>query len=386
MSYELVLPQLGLTMTEGTIIRWLKKEGDSVEKGDSLVEITTDKASNLIESPCSGLIKQILVPAGKKVPVLTTIALIVQSNESIAYPTSVDRAADVGDLAKRRGDRKRIKSSPKARKMAAERNLSLSQIKGSGPSGRIVAKDIEEFVSTSVEPLEDKKGADVVVEMEGMRKIIADSMSKSFHEKPHVTLNSCVDVTKILELHRALNHSLEEGLRIGINDLLIKCAALILKERPFLNSIVDGSKIILRKEINIGLAVSLPDGLVVPVVHSADQLSLKEIAKKTKILIEAARANSLEFHHLEGGTFTISNLGMFGIESFTPIINQPECAILGVGEIKETPVVEEGSIVIRKMMYFSLSFDHRAIDGAQAAQFMQSLKTLIHRPDLIWLY
>lgn len=420
MATEVVMPKLGLTMTEGTINRWLKQEGEQVEKDEPLLEVSTEKVVTEVEASASGILGKIIVPEGGTVEVATPIAFITAPGEEI--PKTAVPAYAASSCAERRPNqaseeapeplvqlplaKSRVKASPKAKKMAGERGIDLSLLKGSGPGGRIIAKDIGQYIPPSAPapepapapaPVPELVSApspwgDEVIEIKGIRKVIAERMTQSFTEKPHVTLNVRVDVSELQKLRRKINTHLQgdgasgaEISKISFNDLLLKLTALSLTRHRNMNAIIEGNRIVRRGEINIGLAVALDEGLIVPVVRSADRRSLKEIAVETKDLVKRARENLLTQDEFQGGTFTLSNLGMFGVENFTPIVNPPEVAILGVGQINRVPLVEENEIIIKPVIYLSLSFDHRATDGAQAAIFLKTLKDLIEEPQLIWL-
>ncbi|MGI6097492.1 MAG: dihydrolipoamide acetyltransferase family protein [Dethiobacteria bacterium] len=397
MATEVVMPKLGLTMTEGTINKWLKQVGEEVKKGEPLLEVSTDKVVTEVEAPAPGVLAKIIVPEGETVEVAKVIAIITALGEELpdipapeTETKSEPKAPKIQEFERTMIQappaKERIKASPKAKKLAREKGLDLSQIKGTGPGGRIVARDVENFTPPATGPLPPVTAGDESVELQGMRKVIAERMSKSFSEKPHVTLNSRVDVSALQKLRNKINEHLEsKGIKVTFNDLLLKVTAAALAHHRDLNAIVEGNRLVKRGAVNLGLAVALDDGLVVPVIKNADRLPLADIASLTKELIEKARAGRLKPDELQGGTFTLTNLGMYGIENFTPIINPPEVAILGVGQILKVPVVEGEEIAIKPMMYLSLSFDHRVIDGAQAAVFLKTLKELIEEPRLIWL-
>lgn len=398
MATTVIMPKLGLTMTEGTIERWLKQEGDRVEKGDPLVEIITEKINFQYESPASGILRKILHHEGEVVPVATPIALLVEEGEALPEfeaiqpeaPVEMHRPAAVEREI--RESRTRIFISPIARKIAEERGLDLSLLKGSGPGGRIIKQDVLEAAEKASArevkpPLPLEKPAGRVIPLKGIRKIIARRMTESFQSIPHFYLSLEVDMSCLQDLRERLKDEVEKraGIKLTLTDILVKVAASALKDHPIINSRIEEDHIRLLEEINIGVAIALEDGLIVPVVHHADKKSLTEIALTLRDLTERARGGKLSLEDVGGGTFTLSNMGMLGIDKFNPIINPPECSILGVGRTIEKPVVQAGEIRIRPMAWFNLSSDHRIIDGATAALFLNHLKRTIENPVFLLL-
>lgn len=389
MIKKIIMPQLGETMEEGTIERWLKKEGEKVEKGEPLLEITTDKATFEQESSASGFLRKILSPEKTTVPVTRTIAYLADSlEEEIPEepPESREQRADLpakapaslaGGSAQAGGREQeaeilpkpespqisgQVKVSPLAKKLAREKGIDLSQVKGSGPGGRIVEKDVLTFgqglVGVKVTPLSK------------MRQLIAERLSQSKQTAPHYYLQVEIDLTEAVKLH-------QKEPQISYNDLIIKATALALKEFPLINSTFEEGKIKSFSDINIGIAVAREEGLVVPVIKQVDKKNLPQLAKEREELVKRAQAQKLSPQDISGGTFTISNLGMFGVDGFTAIINPPQVGILAVGQIKSTPVVKNGQIEICKLMKATLSLDHRVIDGAYGAQFLKRLKEIL---------
>ena len=402
------MPQLGLTMTEGTIGKWIKQVGDAVKKGDILVEITTDKLSSEIESEAEGILLAIAAKEGDEIPVKGLIAIIGEANEEINLASDAPKAgAKVEAEAPAKEEKAvavtervkggRIIASPLAKKTAAKMGVDLSEVTGSGFNGRITQKDVlaqEQNVTVpaaapqaaaEVKISVPAESGDIIKPLTSMRKVIGKRMTESKHSAPHVTLTTEANVDKTIALRSKLNAK-NSDIRFSYTDILVKMAATALRSVPAMNSSIVGDNIIIHDRINIGVAVALEEGLLVPVVRDADRKGLKAICKDTKDLIGKARGNKLTGDELVGGTFTISNLGGYDIDGFTPIINLPECAILGVGRIVRKPIVNENDeIVPASMMTLSLSFDHRVADGALAAQLLKMIKDYLEDPDQMYL-
>lgn len=390
MSTTVIMPKLGLTMTEGTIEKWLKQEGDRVEKGEPLVEIITEKINFQYESPASGILRKILRHEGETVPVTTPIAIIAEEGEVVAEEErtkpEVPAEAPLPFAVQRESKEpsQRIFVSPVARKMAQEKGIDLSSIKGSGPMGRITKLDVLKAAEKGVAP-PIPKPLEKWIPLKGIRRIIAKRMTESFQNVPHFYLSLEIDMTSCLALHEQLREEVERRarLRLTLTDILVKVTASALKEHPIINSRIEGDQIHLIEEINIGVAIALEDGLIVPVIHHADQKSLTEIASTLRGLTQKAKEGKLSLEDVAGGTFTFSNMGMLGIDKFNPIINPPECSILGVGRTVEKPVFHGGEIRVRPMAWFSLSSDHRIVDGAAASLFLNDIKKRVEHPHLL---
>jgi pyruvate dehydrogenase E2 component (dihydrolipoamide acetyltransferase) len=452
---EVILPKLGQTMEFGTIIEWLKQEGDQVQRGEVLFTVESDKATLEVESPTKGYLRKILVPAGEERPVLIPVALITKTlDEDISsWQAGKLAGSQVGESAGQRiselidqssevskpseVSRERIFSSPRARKLAREKGVELALVTGSGPNGRIVERDVVSFLESAPKAtpvaqrvaeqtgvdLREVQGsgpggrvmkADVLevsqrvsesapgpilpspslgegpgvrteVPMSGVRARIARRMHAGHSETAPVTLTMEVDATDLVQVRERLKASLADtlGFNIGYNDLLIKIVARALRELPYMNARLDGDTIHHLDEVHVALAVDTERGLLVPVVRDADRKGMTEVAAELRQLVERAQAGTVLPDELSGSTFTITNLGMFEIDAFTPIINLPEAAILGVGRIKDCAAVVNGEIAVRKMMWLSLTFDHRLVDGAPAARFLQRIKQLIEEPYLL---
>ena len=445
MAAFIIMPKLGMTMTAGTITKWLKKEGDAVKKGDPVFELESDKLSNTQEAPADGILRKILVPEGQEVSILEHVGIVAETGEDISAltgGTSAEAPAEVpapqpAPAQDRKPTDGRIVATPRAKKVARELGVDLALVTPTGPKGSITEKDVwnyqaapapAEAAAVSVSPaapavkasplaakaaaalgvdlaelkkdgrilaadllayLEKERTAaptaDCAVQeerkpMSGMRKAIAQNMQASHMTSPTVTYNTEVDMSAMRTYREQLKSG---GVKVSYTDLLVKFVSRALKEFPLLNCSIEDGEIIYKHYINMGVAVALDNGLVVPNIRNADQKSLTEISAEVKSLAEAARNGSLSMDQMRGGTFTITNLGMYGIRTFSPIINQPEVAILGVNAMVDTMVVRNGEAVIRPMMNLSLTADHRAVDGAVAAQFLQRVRELLENPALM---
>jgi pyruvate dehydrogenase E2 component (dihydrolipoamide acetyltransferase) len=396
MATTVIMPKLGLTMTEGTIEKWLKQEGDRVQKGEPLVEIITEKINFQYESPASGILRKILHHEGEVIPVAVPIAIIAEEGEALLefeaikpeIPMEVPMPAAVQREMKEPSER--IIASPLARKIAREKGIDLSSLKGSGPKGRIVRADILKatervIVQEVVSPPSTHIPTGKLIPLKGIRKIIAKRMTESFQNIPHFYLSLEVDMSAVQDLRERLKDEIEKrtNIRLTMTDILVKVTASALKDHPIINSRIEGDQIRLVEEINIGVAIALEDGLIVPVVHHADKKSLTEIAITLRDLTQRAREGKLSLEDVGEGTFTLSNMGMLGIDKFNPIINPPECSILGVGRTVEKPVVYGGEVKIRPMAWLNLSSDHRIVDGATAALFLNHIKKFVENPTLL---
>ena len=414
MAFEVKMPQLGLTMEEGTVTRWVKQEGDAVKAGEVILEITTDKLTSEVESEHDGVLLKIVAQEGEDIPVKGLLAYIGEAGEQIgdvapaapAAPTAPAPAAETSapvqaapaPVAAPVGGRVRI--SPMAKKTATKLSVDYTTVAGSGPMGRIVQKDILAAAEAAknapalVEEVAPAKPAattvlelmegDEVVKLAGMRKVVAERMTKSAQEIPTVTQNVKIDVTDLMAFRKKVNNDL--GVKYSLNDYVLKATAKALKNNRHILVSLDGDKIIKRAHVNIGMAVALDDGLIVPVIKDADKMSLSEISAAAKDLAERARTNKLGMDEYKGSTFSISNLGMFGVETFDPIINQPDAGILGVCAVQDELVMdEEGNITKRQFMRISYTFDHRLIDGATAAKFELAIRDLLQNPMQILL-
>lgn len=434
MAEFIVMPKLGLTMTEGTVSNWRKREGDNVKSGEVLFDVETDKISNEVEATSDGVIRKIFIEEGT-VEVLKPVAIVASADEDISSllteigggeKEEIDETIEKKEIkeeASTATTAKKVKASPKAKKLAAELNVDISRIEGTGTQSSVTEEDVRKFVKES-KKAEKKTSptAAVVAEqldvdinqickdsrimkndviaykeredfvamvnpqeirksMSTMRKVIAKRMLESQQVSPTVNYNLRVDTTNL----SIFRNQIKDTVKVTYTDLLVKILSKALLEFPLLNSSIEGNEIIFRNYVSIGVAVGLEDGLLVPVVEYANSKGLKEISREIKELATKAKHNELQPQNLTGGTFTITNIGMFGMESFTPIINQPEVAILGVNAIVQTPVAVEGQVTIKPLMNLSLTADHRVVDGSVAAQFMARVKEYIEKPALLLL-
>ena len=392
MATEIVMPKLGLTMESGAISAWLVEEGQEVQKGQALLEIATDKVTMEVEAQADGILRKILVPPGEEVPVSTTIGVIAAADEdigsySVAAPSAPAPAAAApptpaapppAPAADSEG-RRPHKTSPKARKIAAEHGLDLSSIRGSGPAGRIVSTDVlavVERVQPTLAPAAEGR-----VELSRAEQVAGERLTASYQQIPHIHLS--MDVSAVWLQQFRTGYQLEDK-KISFNDLIVKATARTLSEFPRVNSLEEGGHFRYASPINVGLAVAAEQGLVVPVLRDAAEKTIEEIAVEGTRLIDAARRGQLRPDDMLGGTFTISNLGMFGVSRFTAIINPPQVAILAVGAI-ENRVVASGAdaFAVRPQLTLTLAADHRVVDGALGARFLARLKEVLETPGLL---
>ena len=437
MAQEIVLPQWGMEMQDATVVRWLKQEGDPVQEGEPLVELETAKIATELESIASGVVAHILIPEGATVPIRTVLAIVAAPGEQVPRPPgaapSVTAALAAAPAAPSRSAAQGAPQVvPAARRLAQERGIDLSQVQGTGPGGRILVDDVHKALETrtatppapaevavQVTPaarhLARQHGIDLrrvqgsgprgrilledvqkalearsqptaqpaqVVPIRGIRQTIATRMLQSVQTMAQVTLTTEVDVTDAMTLRAGLARQWPES---GLSPLhlVIKATARALQEHPRMNAVQKEHEVELVPEIHIGVAVSLAEGLLVPTIHRADAKHLAEIARESRDLATRAREGQASYEEVTGGTFTITNLGAYGIDAFTPIINPPQVGILGMGRVVEKPVVYQGEITKRSMMFLSLTFDHRVIDGAPAAAFLYTIKG--HLEDPWWM-
>ncbi len=373
-------------MEEGTIVRWFKQEGERVEKGEPLVEVTTDKVNMEVESPASGILRAVNAEPDQVVPVTQVIAYIAAPDETVEEPAPTTLAgeaiqfeAPVPPIA-RESEKEQISASPQAgevaatpvaRRMAKELGIDLATIQGSGPRGRITETDVRAAAekARARAPMPAAPSPAKAIPLVGRQKIMAERMSKSAREAPHIILTIEVDMSAAEKKRGAASYT----------ALIAQCVAQALEQHPLLNATLQDQEIVLNSSINIGIATDTPDGLIVPVVKNADQKSLTALDSEINDLAQRARAGQLTLPDIERGTFTISNLGMFGIEEFHAIINPPESAILAVGAIVRRPVAVGDLIGLRPVMKMTLSADHRVLDGAAAARFLQDLKIALEQ-------
>lgn len=393
MPIEVIMPQIGETVAEGVIVRWLKKPGEQVQEGEPLVEVETDKATVEVPSPASGTLQEVLAQEGESVPVEHNIAVIAEVGErkekATAKPVAEEKPqpAPAADRTEREG-----RYSPLVRRLAAEHGVDLIKVVGSGIGGRITKKDVLDFVEQTKlapPPAEEEE----VIPLTGMRKAIAEHMVRSKQTSPHVTTVALVDMSRIVEWRERNKEAFEkrEGVRLTYLPFIIKATTEALQEFPIVNSSLVGEEIRVKRYIHLGIAVSVEQepgrrdawGLVVPVLRNADKKSIPELAREVADLASRARGGRLKPEELHGATFSITNPGAYGALLSTPIINQPQAAILSVETIAKMPVVINDAIAIRSMMYLCLSYDHRIIDGAVAVRFLQIIRQNLENFQLL---
>jgi len=410
------MPKLSDTMTEGVVAAWHKKIGDKVKTGDLLAEIETDKATMEFESFQDGVLLHIGVEKGKKAPVDSILAILGKEGEDVAaiieaeasapkaeepkaaapvaapvekaapapapMPAPVAAPAAKAAPAPVAASTGRTKVSPLAKKLADEKGLPLNYIPGSGDGGRIVKRDIDAFMAGSMQGSASAVESYYEVEVSQMRKVIARRLAESKFSAPHFYLTMDIDMDNAISARKSIN---DQGMKVSFNDMVVKACAMALKKNPVINSSWLGDRIRYNDHVHIGVAVAVEDGLLVPVVRHANTKSFAQIGTEVKVFAEKAKAKKLLPQDWEGNTFTISNLGMFGIEEFTAIINPPDACILAVGGIKQVPVVKNGAVVPGNVMKVTLSCDHRVVDGASGAAFLNTIKSFLEQPVLMFV-
>lgn len=398
MATSITMPKLGLAMKTGTVGKWLKQEGDSIKKGETLVEVMTDKITNKVESPADGILLKIVAAKGTKLPVGGLMGALGEAGEDIsailaagpaveeaAEPKGKAKAASSGGMVKSAAPDGKVKISPAARKLAEDNGIDYTLISGTGPEGRITREDVEKAIAEGVGAADDRPALKVMP-YEGMRRAIGENMLASWTSNAKVTHHVSVDMSGILALRNKINQGLKDKDKISVTALLTKAVARAIEINPAVNVTLDGDEIKTLQEINIGMAVAVPDGLIVPVIRKANEKKLTQLNEEIKDLAKRGRKNKLNVDEMNGATFTITNLGGYhSVDWFTPIINPPEAAILGVGRTMDKPVVVGGEVVVRPMMGLSLSFDHRILDGAPAAEWLAVLIELIENPQKIFI-
>jgi pyruvate dehydrogenase E2 component (dihydrolipoamide acetyltransferase) len=392
MATEVIMPALGMAQEKGTLVNWLKAAGDSVKKGEPLMEVETDKAAVEIEAPASGVLANVTAQAGDEIPVGQKIAVILAPGETESKAEEAKPAANPANASKvaktllhtvqaeTPDAHSRAAASPAAKRIAKESGVDLASLKGSGPGGSIVAEDVLRAGGSAAATQGGPPKIKETVQPSAMRRIVGERMSKSKQSAPHFYIGMDVDMTEVDNKRRALKER-GEKLVPSINDFIVIAAARALRDFSSLNAAFTDKGIQIFADINIGMAVALEEGLVVPVIRNADRLSLTEMAKQSKELAEKAQKKKLFPLDYEGGTFTVSNLGMLGVDSFVAIINPPQCAILAVGRVAPRAVPQGDAIAIHQMMTMTLSADHRIVDGAIAARFLAEVKTLLENAE-----
>ncbi|KIL76387.1 dihydrolipoamide acetyltransferase family protein [Bacillus badius] len=400
MAVEVIMPKLGMAMKEGTVSNWNKQVGEAVEKGELIASINSEKIEMEIEAPASGSLLDIAVPEGEGVPPGTVIGYIGQPGEKVpeAETSVAEQPADKEIAATAMEEtkpvslsalttRSRIKISPVARKIAESAGIDYTQLKGSGPGGRITKEDVEKAVPAPAasEPEQREESTAPAAQqtpMTGMRKVIAERMHASLKNSAQLTITMKADATEAVQLREQMAETVQSHLeaKLSMNDFVARAVVLALQKHPHMNSACMDGHIHQFESIHLGVAVALEKGLVVPVIRDAQNDSLVQLSKKIKLCAERARQGELNQDEMTGSTFTISNLGAYGVEYFTPILNSPEAGILGVGAMEEAAVFKEGTIECRRLLPLSLTFDHRVLDGAPAAAFLQTVKQLLEEP------
>lgn len=386
MATTIVMPQLASTMENGTIVKWLKNLGDEVAEGEAIMEITTDKVDVEVESPASGILLKIIAKEGDEVPVKKPVGIIGTKEEisgdiSLIEEQKEEKAIEEQPKEKSQMPSGKLFASPRARRLAKEAGIDITSVIGSGPGGRIMAKDIEKYVKETkkLTIVETKPLPGQVIKLSQIQKVVADRLSMSYRNAPHIDILIDVNCEKMIALRTLLR---SQGINVSYNDILAKFVSILLKQFPKFNSTYGDDGIHLIEDINIGIATAVGEDLVVPVVKNVDKKTLVEVASESARLIAAARDRKLSLDDLSGGTFTITNLGMFGVRSFKAIINPPQVAILAVGAIEPRAVVLPGQIVAQQMMSINLSIDHRVVNGAQGGEFLARLKDLLELSSL----
>jgi pyruvate dehydrogenase E2 component (dihydrolipoamide acetyltransferase) len=404
MATNVIMPALGVAQQTGTLLKWLKAENQSVTKGEPLMEIETDKATVEIEAAASGILTDITAKAGDEIPVGQKIAVILAPGEALPTKQPAPAVAPVlppPPQGEGRGEGRattsttrttpaistrpsggRVLASPKAKRIAKERGIELKSLRGTGPEGSVLADDVLRAATgtSAASPAASVEAVQEIIPLSPMRRTVGQRMTQSKQTAPHFYLNMDIDMTAVNRIRIEWKERGEAAIP-SINDFILHASARALKDFPSVHSTYTDQGIKQHADINIGMAVALDEGLVVPVLRNADRLSLRELAAQSRELIDKAQTKKLFPLDYEGGTFTVSNLGMLGVDSFIAIINPPQCAILAVGRVASRVVAEEGMFAIKLLMTATLSADHRVIDGAIGARFLQDVKKLLENPE-----
>ncbi|NUQ85422.1 MAG: 2-oxo acid dehydrogenase subunit E2 [Anaerolineales bacterium] len=418
MAETINMPKLGFDMAEGVLVRWVRNEGENINKGDVLAEIETDKATVEVESPASGVVLQHIVDQGTIVPVGAPIAVVGQPGEKVEAPVAAPSKVE-GDVLSLPKDQKSaeeeksapqtqptpapvsqtvptpeagpVKASPLARKIARDQNIDLARVQGTGPGGRVVKRDVEAALSSGLTSKVESRPSpvyasqitsyeDETVQLTKLRQAIARRMTESKTSVPHFYVTHEYKMDAVMALRKQINEFLPDNEKLSVNDFIVKAVALTLRQFPNLNASFAGDKVIRHGAVNVGVAVAVENGLLTVAHKDTDQKPLRQISNEVKAMVARAREGKVKPDDIEGSTFSISNLGMYDVENFIAIVNPPETAILAVGSAKEVPVVENGEVKVGWRMKATISVDHRASDGAEAAQFMQKLAEFLENP------
>lgn len=388
--YEITMPRLSVTMESGRLLRWLVPEGGAVKEGEPLLEVETDKVSQEVPAPTSGILRGVRLQPGEEAPVGAVIGYIVAPGEAFVPPPTETPEASGAEArlaeptSAPSAEAGKVRASPAAKRVAEEHGVDLSLVKGTGPGGRIQAEDVLAFVEAQKKkpPMPAQAEAADLVTPPQMHLVMARRMTESFRDVPHFYLTVEVAARRLLELREGLLASVEgkTGARLTLSDLMLKIVGLTLAQHPEVNASWEGGKLRRHRGVHLGLAVAVEQGLVVPVIRDADKKPLVEIVGERKALVEKAQGGKLTLDDISGGTFTISNLGMYDVDVFQAIVNPPQGAILAVGSVRERAVVEGGAVVARPTFFLTLSVDHRVTDGAHAALFLKDLKEMLESP------
>ena len=434
MSVEILMPKWGMTMKEGMISKWFKREGESVEAGEDFFEVETEKITNAVEAAASGVLFQIVVPEGAKALVGAVVAIVAESGEQVEQvegapePEAATEAPVPAQAKAGAKNKKFVPASPAARRLAKELGIDLGVVAGSGPEGRVTEADVTKYHASGppparITPLAEEMArqadldisqltgtgeggkitrADVeqalgapdseeatvpvkTIPFSGLRKSIAENMQASLKNTAQLSVFTEVDVTEMVRFRDQVRREYkgDETVRISYNDIILLAVSRVLKRFPIMNSTLIEEEILLHDSVNLGIAVSLEEGLMVPVLREADKKDLLQIAREARELARKAREGSLEVDEVTGGTFTVSNVSMLQVDGFTPILRPPETGILGVCRVREKPEVHDGQIAIRSMMFLSLTFDHSVVDGQPAMTFLETLARHLEHPALV---
>lgn len=405
MPVEVLMPELGQTSDEIVLVRWIKHEGEEVRQGEPLFEVETDKATMEVEATVTGVLAKILVGENEAVRSKTPVAIIARPDEMpLQFSSLPERRKPSGaDTPRIQGAEaiehasavvERVKASPVARRLAEESGIDIGTLVGTGPDGRITKEDVLRAIGArestpgrgAEKPPDDRVPQAEGQPLTGLRKLVAERMSRSKRDIPHFYVETEVEMTEAIKLRKTMNSARgEERARVSLTDLFVRAVAVALEEFPQLNALLLDDRLHFIRDINVGIAVGLNDGVIVPVIREANRKTLLQLAATSKSLITRARENKLAPDDIAGGTFTISNLGMYDVIRFTAIINPPQVAILAVGKAAARPVVREGELTVREVANLTLSCDHRAVDGVLAARFLERLKFLLENPYVLLL-